>query len=217
MKKIPIHLYIIVFLVTFSIIASAFAVSFYINKNRTQSISEAINKLAIDIYSIETRVDLSKESECKSIASSGISKDLRELDSRISFMEDQLGENNTEIFRLRRYYGLLEIKNYLVGVKASKNCGVQIPSIIFISTKDSYCKDCHEQEFVIDAIQSNFEDLSVYRFNAYYDMPTISANTKFGTTTSNLPIIIIKEKAYYGFQSLEKITDLIYSTTSKNK
>lgn len=215
MKKIPIHLYILVFLVTFSIVAGAFGISVYINKSRTESISEAINKLAIDIYSVETRVDLSKISECNSVASSTIPKELRDLDSRISFMEDQLGENNTEIFRLRRYYGLLEIKNYQLSARAAKNCSIDIPSLIYISSKDSSCKDCHEEEFVIDAIQSEMDNLAVYRFNAYYDMPTIAANTKFGTTTSVLPIIVIKDKPYYGFMSLEKVRELILSTSTK--
>lgn len=215
MKRIPVHLYILVLLVVIAIAAAAFGASMYVNRNRTELITNAVNKISIDIFSTETRVDILKESECGTVASSTIQRELADLDDRLTFMEDQLGERNADIFRLRRYYGLLEIKSYLIGEKVRKRCGAADPALVYIHTNDSSCSRCTEEEYVLEALQSSRPELMVYRLDARYDMAALKAYARaIKEVPDELPAFILNDRPFGGFKTVEELEAMIASSTA---
>jgi hypothetical protein len=214
MKKIPVHTYITVFLLTAAIIVTALYGSIYLNRIKTETINETESKIAIDIFALETKIDLLKESECKTVIDSSVTKELTDLHHRLSFMEEQLGVQDAEIFRLKRYYGLLEIKDYLITEKLNERCKLNTPTIIYFYDVANTCEQCLEQEYVIEALRQQRKDIHIYSLDHVHDMPALLAYTTMKDLPDTLPLLIINNKTHKGFRSVEDIETAIASSTA---
>ncbi len=114
MKPISLKLYIFSLVATALIFAAAFGINSYINKQKTAELKDTEDKITVDILSLESQLDALKQKTCSSITTSTLRSELDELSSRLSFMEEQLGSTNPDVFRLKRYYALLETRDYLL-------------------------------------------------------------------------------------------------------
>src|SRR4051812_7028949 len=112
----PIHTktYIFTLIATLAIFLTGIIFSSYFTRQKTEELKTAEDKIAINILSLETQYDLLKESSCGTFSRESLRQELETLASKLQFLEDQVGVDNPEVFRLKRYYSLLEIKDYLL-------------------------------------------------------------------------------------------------------
>src|SRR3989338_4171654 len=123
--------YLFSFIITVIIFSSAIFLSNYFGQKKIEEIRNIQDKISIDILSSETQFSLLEDSLCKDLGAETLSTELGDLESKISYTENQRGPNDPEVETLKRYYSLLEIKDYLLMNKISEKCKKTPLSIIY--------------------------------------------------------------------------------------
>src|SRR3989344_3358514 len=116
--------YFIVFLITVTLFLSASYISNYFGNQKIDQLKTIQDKISIDILSSETQFSLLSELSCKNISDAAFSSELGELGGKLEWGQNNLGSSD-EVNYLRKYYALLQIKDYLLTKKISERCKVK--------------------------------------------------------------------------------------------
>lgn len=200
--------YITVFLITLFIFATAFYLSNNLNNKKLQEIRKIEDTIAIDILSLETQFDLFEQLSCDSITDSILSKELGELASRIEYGERNFDSLSEELIGLKKYYSLLQIKDYLLMQKVRDRCDLNIESIIYFYGRED-CDDCRRQGYVLTDVRQDYPELRVYSFDYFLDVSAIEALKSIYKVDEELPALIINGKTYQGFKNREEIETIM--------
>ena len=122
--------YLIVFLITIALFLSASYISNYFGNKKIDQLKQIQDKISIDILSSETQFSLLSELSCKNISDSVFSSELGELGNKLEWSQKNLGSTD-EVSYLKKYYALLQIKDYLLS-KRFLNVVKQKPHSFFI-------------------------------------------------------------------------------------
>jgi hypothetical protein len=207
MNKNPINWkqFALSFAITAVIFATAIITSNYFAQKRVDEIRGIQDKIAIDTLSSETQFSLLEESSCKDIGTGSLSTELGTLEDKLSYTEKERGENDAEVQTLKKYYFLLEIKDYLLMNKISQKCKKTPISIIYFYSLDDKCTDCEKEGYVLTRLREKYPDLRVYSFDYNADLSAVKTLISINKIKDEMPAIIVKDNAYYGFQSIEDI------------
>ena len=196
--------YIIALFITASIFATVILLSRFATDQKIKAIQDAQDSIAIDIASSETQFSLLSELTCKNIDASSLSQELRSMEARIQYTEANKLTNNEELLKLKKYYFLLEIKDFLLLRKFNERCGSTAVPIVYFYTND--CSDCVKQGYVLTALQEKYPELRVYSFDYNVDLSALHALlTIYKVKGDQFPIMIVGEKIYAGLKSLEDV------------
>lgn len=220
--------YLIAFLITVIIFATAILLSNYLNNRRMDSVRTIEDKISTDIMSSETQYSLLSESSCKDISKSTLSDELNSLGQKLTFEEGSLSADNPALIQLKTYYSLLQIKDYILVTKIAQKCNRNSVTILYFYKKG--CSDCDEQGYVLTYLREEYPDLRVYSFDTDLSIPTVGTLASMFNVNNSLPAIVINEKTYTGLQDKDQIikvlpkwllatstaTSTVVSTTSKN-
>lgn len=226
MNKNPINWkqYFFSFAITAVIFATAILTSNYFAQKRVDEIRGIQDKISIDTLSSETQFSLLEESSCKDIGTGSLSTELGTLEDKLSYTEKERGENDAEVQTLKKYYFLLEIKDYLLMNKISQKCKKTPISIIYFYSLDDKCADCEKEGYVLTRLREKYPDLRVYSFDYNADLSAVKTLISINKIKDELPAIIVKDNVYYGFQSVEDIEKAVpdlrklkVSTTTPSK
>ena len=188
----------------------ALIVSNRFQNKRLSEIKSIEDKLSLDILSSETQFALLKESSCKAIDhSTAFSEELNSLAQKLSYMEDNLGEENTEVINLKKYYSLLQIKDYLLVAQVKEKCGVKPITVIYFYSNAGDCKDCVREGYVLTKLREEFPELRIYAFDYNLDLSAVKTMKSIQGVRNTLPALVIWEENYYGFKSTEDIEKII--------
>lgn len=203
------HKYIIVFIITALIFFSAFSMSNYLNNRKVSELRLIEDKIATDILSLETQFELLQDTSCKKIDSSILSQELNSLASRLAYAEEQVEINALEVERLKKQYTLLEIKDYLLTKRVSEKCHIDSVVILYFYSNKEGCEECTRQGHVLTFLREKYPQLRVYSFD--YDLPfnTLKTLISINEIEDRLPALVINEKVYYGFKSIEDVETII--------
>ncbi len=200
--------YLIVFLITLFIFATAFYLSNNLNNKKLEEIREIEDSISIDILSLETQFDLFEQLSCENVTDSILSKELGELASRIEYGERNFDTLSKELIGLKKYYSLLQIKDFLLMQKARERCDLNIESMIYFYGRED-CEDCRKQGYVLTDVRKDYPELRVYSFDYFLDVSAIDALKSIYKIDENLPALIINGKTYKGFKSKEDIESIM--------
>jgi hypothetical protein len=204
-KNIDSKKYLYSFIITAIIFATAIYLSNYFGQKKIDEIRNIQDKIAIDILSSETQYSLLEESSCKDFGVGTLSTELGTLEDKLSYTESQRGVNDPEVQTLKRYYSLLEIKDYILMNKISQKCKKTPLSIIYFYSTDNNCADCEREGYVLTSLRETYPELRVYSFDYNIDLSAVKTLISIYKVKNSLPAIIIKDQTYYGFQSVEDI------------
>lgn len=208
-KNINWKKYFFSFAITAIIFTTAILVSNYFGNKKIDEIRDIQNKIAIDILSSETQFSLLEESSCKDFGVGTLSTELGNLEEKLSYTENQRGNDDEEVQTLKRYYSLLEIKDYLLMNKISEKCKKTSLSIIYFYSTDDSCPDCEREGYVLTQLRQDYPELRVYSFDYNIDLSAVKTLISINKVKNTLPAIFIRDKAYYGFQSIEDLEKAI--------
>ncbi len=197
--------YVFSFAITAVIFTTAILVSNKFSQEKMEEIRGIQDKIAIDILSSETQFALLEESSCKDFGTGTLSTELGNLEEKLSYTEGQRGHDDPEVITLKKYYFLLEIKDYLLMNKISEKCKKTPLSIIYFYSTDERCKDCEREGYVLTHLRETYPDLRVYSFDYNMDLSAVKTLISTNKVKNELPAIIVKDKIYYGFQSVEDL------------
>lgn len=197
--------YFFSFAITAVIFATAILTSNYFAQKRVDEIRGIQDKISIDTLSSETQFSLLEESSCKDIGTGSLSTELGTLEDKLSYTEKERGENDSEVQTLKKYYFLLEIKDYLLMNKISQKCKKTPISIIYFYSLDDKCADCEKEGYVLTRLREKYPDLRVYSFDYNADLSAVKTLISINKIKDEMPALIVKDNVYYGFQSVEDI------------
>lgn len=201
--------YAYTFLITAVIFGTAILASNYFNQKKINEIKNIESQIAVDILSSETQFSLLSELSCKDIGSSSLVKEIGELGDKLSYTEENRNSNDPEVINLKKYYSLLEIKDYLLGQKIYERCGKKTLSIIYFYSNKGGCSDCQKEGFVLTKLRGDYPDLRVYSFDYDLDLSAVKAFVSIYKIKNELPALLINDTVYYGFQSIDDIKTII--------
>jgi hypothetical protein len=211
--------YVVAFLITGLIFATALYASNYFNNQRIADIRATQDTISTEILSLETQFDLLSQHSCSDIAENTIlPSELSSLGSQLSYMESQ-GGNQDEITRLKGLYSLLEIKDYLLMQQLAAKCNLKPVFILYFYSNTGDCTTaCQNQGDVLTALSQTYPQLRVYSFDHNLNVGALQTLISIDNVGNNMPVLVINGKAYQGFQSISDIEKILpqLSTLQKN-
>ena len=179
-------------------------------QSRLAEVKSVENKISLDILSSETQFALLKESSCKVIDhSTAFSEELNSLAQKLAYMEDSLGEKNAEVLNLKKYYSLLQIKDYLLVAQVNEKCGVKPITVIYFYSNKGDCDDCKREGYVLTKLREEYPELRIYAFDYNLDLSAVKTMKSIHGVRNTLPALVISDEPYYGFKSPEDIEKII--------
>jgi len=194
--------YIVVFFITLFIFLTASYISNYFSNKKISEIKSIQNKVFIDLLSSETQFSLLADATCNASSQISLSQELNSLAEKISYSEKNIDTNIDELINLKKYYSLLEIKDYLLSKKVIEKCNEKIVLVLYFYTQYE-CPDCVKQELVLDALRNKYPELRVYSFDSDLELSALASFKQTLKVDGDLPILIVNGQKYSGYHSLE--------------
>jgi hypothetical protein len=199
--------YALAFIITALIFITAIFLADYISRRKVEEIRTIQDQISTDILSSEVQSALLEEFSCKEVGDNLLSKELNQLGEKLSFTEDTRGSDDTEFIALKRYYSLLQIKDFLLMKRVSEKCNISNEFILYFYQKD--CSECQKQGYVLTRLKDDFPQLRVYSFDYNIDLPAVQTLISINKIDNSLPVLYIDGKILYGFQDIENIEKAI--------
>lgn len=211
---IDVKKYIFTFVLTATIFATAFFASSFFSDKRVESVKEMQDNISIDILSSETQFDLLKEVSCSNVSDAMLSPQLSEIGDKLSKTEADRGSNDADVVYLKKYYTLLEVKDYLLSKQFVAKCGTakKPVSIIYFYSNKGDCPECEREGYVLTRLKEKYPDLRVYSFDYNLDLSVVDSMKRIYKISSSLPALVIEDKTYIGFKSVEELEMLMPDT-----
>ncbi len=207
--------YFITFVITVALFGTAFTLSNYFNNKKTASIKASEDQIAIDLLSSETQFDILKDSSCNNLDDGILADELDSLGSRLSYMEGQLNPNDPEVLQLKKYYSILQIKDYLLMKQYSTGCKHAPVSILYFYSNT--CDDCTKEGYVLTSLRDTYPGLRIYSFDYNIDLSAVKTLISINKIPTKLPALIINNKTYNGFMAIDEVEPIIkpfFATTT---
>jgi len=209
-KEIESRKYVLALIITVVVFLGALLVSNRISAQRVAEIKTIENNISMDLLASETQFALLRDSSCKAIDhSTAFSEELSALSEKLSYMEDSLGTDNPEVISLKKYYSLLQIKDYLLVKQVQEKCGVKPITIIYFYSNAGDCPDCVREGYVLTNLRQEFPELRIYSFDYNLDLSAVKTMKSLYSVRSTLPALNIWEENYYGFKDATDIEKII--------
>ncbi len=197
--------YLIVFLITTGLFLTAVYLSNYFGDKKIDQLKTIQDKIAIDILSSETQFSLLSELSCKNISDSVFSSELGELGNKLEWSQENLGATE-EVSYLKKYYSLLQIKDYLLTKKISARCGTKSAFILYFYTTAENCTLCEDESLILSTLRSKYPELRVYSFDYSTDLSAVTSMLQiYKIKDTVLPALVIDDEVLSGFHSLEDL------------
>ena len=203
--------YIFTLVLTLAIFATAFFASSFFSEKKVESVKQIQDNIAIDITSSETQFDLLKEVPCSDVNASMLSPQLSEIGDKLSRTETDRGANDADVLYLKKYYSLLEVKDYLLSKQFVVKCGqAKKPvTVIYFYSNTGDCPDCEREGYVLTRLKQEYPDLRVYSFDYHLDLSIVDSMKQIYKVPDVLPAIVIGDKTTTGYKSLEDLEALL--------
>ena len=202
--------YIVAFLITALIFATALYASNYFNSKRIAEIQTTQDNISIDILSTQTQFDLLTEHSCADIAENSVLSDqLQPLGSRLSYLELQPNVNQDELLRLKRYYSLLEIKDYILMQEVASKCHLKPVFILYFYSNKGDCDACEAQGYALTGLSQKYPFLRIYSFDYNIGLSALQTLIDINDVKNELPALVIKGKTYYGLRTVSDVEKIL--------
>ena len=204
--KIDWRKYLIVLLITACLFLTASYLSNYFSDKKINQLKLIQDNIAINILSSETQFSLLQESSCKNVSGSLLSSELDELGHKLEWgQENNLGSTD-EVAYLKKYYSLLQIKDYLLMKKISVSCKVKSAFILYFYTTAENCKECERESLVLSSLRDKYPELRVYSFDFSTDLSAVKALLQiYKIKDTELPALVLDDELLTGFHSIEEL------------
>ncbi len=201
--------YLIVFLFTVGLFVTAIYLSNYFGNKKIDQLKLIQDKIAIDILSSETQFSLLSELSCKNVSGSLLSVELEDLGRKLEWGQKNLGDTE-EVSYLKKYYSLLQIKDYLLMKKISSRCGVKSAFILYFYTTAENCSLCEKEGLVLTVLREKYPALRVYSFDYSTDLSAVKAMLHiYKIEDTKLPALVIDDDVLTGFHGIDELEEKI--------
>ena len=215
-KKINVGKYALVFFLTTFIFLGGIFTGNYVSDRKLSNLNQMEQDIKVQTMAIELQYELLSESPCDVINSTPLTEELYELSDRLNYMEANLGFNHPIVLRLKEYYSLLELRQWMFLKRTNEQCDRNNILILYFYSNRGNCDNCEEQGYVLTYIRNKHSNTKVYTFDINIDNIALRTIKDIYIKSEELPVIIVNDKIYYGFKNREQIEDII-TMNSKHK
>ncbi len=203
-RKIDWARYIVSLIITAAVFGTVFYISNIANAKRLAELRSIQDKMAIDLLSSETQFSLLSQASCSQDGNSILAPEIGEIGDRLSFMEEQLGADDADVIGLKKYYSLLQIKDYMLMKELREQCNFKPITILYFYSNQE-CDDCIKQGYALTALRKKYPDLRVYSFDANLDLSAIKTLQTVSKVPAAVPSLVINGKVFTGYMTIEAI------------
>ncbi|MEX2052597.1 MAG: hypothetical protein WD991_02815 [Candidatus Paceibacterota bacterium] len=198
--------YLLVLLITVGLFFTASYISNYFGNKKINELKSIQDKISLDILSSETQFSLLSELSCKNISDSVFSDELSELGGKLEWGQENLGANSDEVTYLKKYYSLLQIKDYLLAKRIAERCKIKSAFILYFYTTAQNCSECERQSLVLSALRNKYPELRVYSFDYSTDLSAVESMLSiYKIEDTKLPALVIDGDVLTGFRGVEEL------------
>ena len=203
------------YVLTFVTTVIIFMVIFYINNvlenQRINNVKTIQDQLSLDILSSETQFDLLKDASCKNVDGSILSQEINSLATKLSYLEsNEQSQSTAEVTYLKKYYSLLQIKDFILMKQLSGKCSSKPISVLYFYGKKSDCPDCEKMSYILTYLRENYPELRIYSFDTNLDLSAINTlKSVYKISADKLPAVVYGDETYVGFRSIEEMKNII--------
>jgi len=202
--------YAVALLITAFIFATALLASDFFNNRRIADIQATQQSISVDILSLETQFDLLAEHSCEDISENSVlSREIQPVGQRLAYLEEQRNVNREQLDELKRYYSLLEIKDYLLMQEVAQKCGLNPVFILYFYSNEGDCEACEEQGYVLTGLSAKYPALRVYSFDYNLGLSALQTLIDISSVQGQLPALIVSGRTYYGLHDVESIESIL--------
>ncbi len=208
-EKIDWKKYLIVFFITAFLFVIAAYVSNYFSNKKLVQLKDIQDKISIDILSSETQFSLLSDLSCNNVSGSFLSDELNDLGGKLEWGQKNLGSSDTVSY-LKKYYSLLEIKDYLLMKKISSRCGVKSAFILYFYTTAENCSECEKQSIVLSNLRDKYPELRVYSFDYSTDLSAVKSMLQiYKIKDTLLPALVVNDSVVTGFRNVDELGTIV--------
>lgn len=193
-----------ILIVLLSVIASN-----YINNKKMDLFESQEEQIKIDLLSLEVQDLLIEDLDCSFYDDDLFSKEMNDLNSKLTYLEEQNGVNDPQVLYLKKPYTILEMRHFALINKLNKECNKNISTIMYFYSNEGDCDTCDQQGFVLVYLARKYPNLKIYNFDINLDLSLIETIKKIHSLEEKTPILIINGETYYGFKTAQEIEKIL--------
>lgn len=198
--------YIIVLLITVGIFIVVFGLVSFLNNKKIAHVGDLQRKITVDLLATETQFELLKTAPCDLLNSNVLSQELGDFGNKLDLAESNQGSNDPDVLQLKKYYSLLQVKDYLLTQELADKCNVDVDSLLYFYGDD--CPECTKQGYVLTEFKKQYPELRIYSFDTDLDFSVIETFTSLYDFGEEFPTIIVGEDSYQGLQKISDLEEL---------
>ncbi|MEI8062334.1 MAG: hypothetical protein WCG97_03500 [bacterium] len=202
------------YLMTFFITAVIFGGALYINnlldKSRSNDIRSIQDTISLNILSSETQYNLLSETSCKNVNDSILSSELNSLEQKLSYLESSdPSQNSAEFNYIKKYYELLQIKDFSLMQRLTDKCGLKPISILYFYGSKDDCSDCEKTSVVLNYLRNQYPNIRIYSFDRRLSVSAVDTLAKIYKVQAPYPVLVINDEAYNGYKSIDDMKNIL--------
>jgi hypothetical protein len=208
MREVPKAKFLAAFFLTAFIFLLIIVTNNYFNEIKINQLNSIYNNLRIDALNAEIQYEIISENPCVALNFDPISNELAELGDKLTSMETQLGKQNQQVLDLKKYYSILEIRQWLFVKKVSQECGKDAIPVLYFYSNEEDCATCDSQGFVLNYLKSTMPNVYIYSFDVNLDSSAVrTLKATYSITTA--PSLVIREQLYVGFRDSDELLRIL--------
>lgn len=209
-RSVNFHKYIIALLITSFIFGVAYLLAQYMYAQRVDSVKAIEDGINRNILESEIQYQLLTDAACEIDNNTLLTAEMNTLAQKLQYMEEQQGVDTPEVLSLKKYYTLLQVKNYLLVKESAKQCDTNPVSILYFYSNTGDCGEaCKKEGYVLTDLRQAYPGLHVYAFDYNLDLGVIKTLRDIYKLDNALPALVINRQPYYGFKNQAQIENLI--------
>ena len=194
--------YIIGIIIAIIVFVTGFLLGLAITQSRYADIEDFETKLRIDAYNFDVQYLLLQEEPCKFIEDP-FTEELYLIGAELSALEAERGFEDKDVLRLKNYYSMLEIRNWIFLKTFKEKCGKDyVLNLYFYSNKD--CEDCLEQGEILTSLRQKYPKIRTYSFDINIDNKALSALKQL-YNVEEAPTMVFDSVTLSGFRTEEEL------------
>ena len=203
--------YVISFFITALIFASAFGVNKLLDGKKQADIKSVQDQIALDILSSETQFNLLGEVSCKNVDDTILSQEINSLATKLSYMEaNDNGTPNPELIYLKKYYSLLQIKDYILMQKLAGKCDLKPISVLYFYGNKDVCPQCVDMSLVLTKLRETYPEVRIYSFDTNLQLSALNTLRSINKVSeTQLPAVIVDDQTITGLRTYDDLKKLI--------
>lgn len=201
--------YLAVFATTTLIFVIGVFIGHWVTNAKLSKVDDLEQNMKVDTMAIELQYLLIAEDPCSYLNATPLTEELYGIGTKLDYMENQLGETNPNVLRIKEYYSLLEVRHWLYMKKVNKECNQTNPLILYFYSNQGDCPTCKEQGFVLNYLHRKYPSINIYSFDTNINDIALDTIKDIYGIKKETPALIISDKVYIGFRNSKDIEKLI--------